>query len=332
LSIAPCRFLAEASTGPPSRLMHVFNRLAPFILYWCTAMRMPLVFVVSICLLPPPSEAHYLAVPTDTQSQPSADHRVQRGSSQPIQETAYDASVRLAPRADGQVEWGRPESRFSVSMRETSDIQSVLSQQRLAASWAFPLKSTLQVAYVRGTLKEAVLQPLPSSQSQAIESTFGYRRAAVSLQARSAYVQHEQWAGTPGTSNRQEHWLTASYELWPTLTLSSQLGWQEQGRARRPSTSVILSYRPLSTVAWTMSSRYSAIDGAVDANKMDATCMLSWRYHEISRFAATLTVEQTYTAALTGTTADAFATLLQLRLSGDGWVERLREFTRFRVN
>jgi hypothetical protein len=189
--------------------MHVFNRLAPFILYWCTAMRMPLVFVVSICLLPPPSEAHYLAVPTDTQSQPSADHRVQRGSSQPIQETAYDASVRLAPRADGQVEWGRPESRFSVSMRETSDIQSVLSQQRLAASWAFPLKSTLQVAYVRGTLKEAVLQPLPSSQSQAIESTFGYRRAAVSLQARSAYVQHEQWAGTPGTSNRQEHWLTA---------------------------------------------------------------------------------------------------------------------------
>jgi hypothetical protein len=81
-----------------------------------------------------------------------------------------------------------------------------------------------------------------------------------------------------------------------------------------------------------MSSRYSAIDGAVDANKMDATCMLSWRYHEISRFAATLTVEQTYTAALTGTTADAFATLLQLRLSGDGWVERLREFTRFRVN
>jgi hypothetical protein len=127
-----------------------------------------------------------------------------------------------------------------------------------------------------------------------------------------------------GTTHRQEHWLTASYDLWTTLSLSSQFGWEEQGVVRTPSTSLILSYQPVSTVGWKISSRYRAIDSTPEGTKLDATCLLSWRYYETRQFAATLNLEHSYTAAFTSTAPDAFATLVQLRLVGDQWVEGLR--------
>lgn len=298
-----------------SFLMDGSLRFSSLILYALSA----LVFEASSALLPVVSHAAFLPAPTQTQSRSWADPAIPL-----LPETPCDAAVRVSAPGGGHLEWGRPDTRFSASVSETFDTQSTLSQQRVAVAWALPQRSMVQLAYIRRTLKEAALQPLATSQSQALESAVGYRLAGLSLQARSVYTQHQQSLGAIGTSHRQEHWLTASYDVWTTLTLSSQFGWEEQAMVRTPSTSLVLSYQPVSTIGWKISSRYRTIDGMPDGTKVDTTCLLSWQYYERRQFAATLSLEQTYTAALTSTIPDAFGTLVQLRLAGDQWVEGLR--------
>ena len=242
-----------------------------------------------------------------------------------MQETPYDASLRPTQLAGGHWEWGHAQTLLRGSVRETPGMHALLSQKRLTVSWSPALGPAVQLAYVHGTRSEGPAHQLPTSQSDGIESSFTYRLAAVLVHARSAYVQDHQTLAASAITTRQEHSVTASYPLVPTLTLSSQLSFQEEGSAQTPSTSVALSYRPLRSLQWHVSSRYSVTRGVLDTTLMQATSTVSWAYGH----SASLTLEQSYTAALNQRCAETFATLVQLRLAGEPWVQAIRELLPF---